>query len=186
MHFIDSTEVDVKSGRGGNGMVSFKTANNKPKLGPDGGDGGSGGDVIIVAHDQMNTLSHLRYQRRFAAGDGDRGGSSGKTGATGLDVEVAVPLGTEIYDAHSGELLCEILYPGQRECIAKGGHRGLGNLRFLSSTHQAPYESTLGGPSIELNLRLELKLLADVGLAGLPNAGKSTLAHGLRIIHLRL
>jgi GTP-binding protein len=175
MQFIDSTEIYIRSGSGGNGMVSFKTASNKPKLGPDGGDGGHGGHVIIMGHAQLNTLSHLRYKTRFAAGDGERGGSSGKTGANGEDVFIKVPLGTELYDAESGRLLCEILGDGQCEVIASGGRRGLGNLRFLKATHQAPVEFTVGTPGLALNVRVELKLLADVGLAGLPNAGKSTL-----------
>lgn len=175
MHFIDSTEIYVRSGDGGNGMVSFKTASNKPKLGADGGDGGYGGDVVVVGYAQINTLSNVRYKHRFTAGHGQRGGSNGKTGATGEDVEIVVPLGTEMYNAATGELLCEILGDGQRAVIARGGQRGLGNLRFLSSKHQAPFESTEGTPGVEMNVRLELKLLADVGLAGLPNAGKSTL-----------
>ncbi len=175
MNFIDSTEIFVRSGDGGNGMVSFKTANNKPKLGADGGDGGNGGNVIAVGYTQLNTLSHVRYKHRFEAGNGERGGSNGKTGATGENSEILVPLGTEIYNADTGERICEILGDGERAVVAKGGIRGLGNLRFLSSRHQAPVESTEGTSGAELNLRLELKLLADVGLAGLPNAGKSTL-----------
>lgn len=175
MQFIDSTEIFIRSGDGGNGMVSFKTANNKPKLGADGGDGGNGGDVVVVGHSQLNTLSHLRYKTQFIAQDGARGGSNGRTGATGEDVEIVVPLGTEIYDAKSGRLLCEILGEGQRAVIASGGARGLGNLRFLTSNHQAPVEFTEGQSGREMTVRVELKLLADVGLAGLPNAGKSTL-----------
>ncbi len=175
MQFIDSTEIFVRSGDGGNGMVSFKTASNKPKLGADGGDGGCGGDVVVVGDSQINTLSSLRYRHRFIAENGIRGGSNGKTGANGADVEIVVPLGTEIYNAQSGQLLCEILGHGQRAVIAQGGLRGLGNLRFLSSRHQAPVESTEGVEGREMTVRVELKLLADVGLAGLPNAGKSTL-----------
>ncbi|MCX6118526.1 MAG: GTPase ObgE [Proteobacteria bacterium] len=175
MHFIDSTEVFVKSGDGGNGMVSFKTASNKPKLGADGGDGGPGGNVVFVGFGQLNTLSHVRYKHRFIAENGVRGGSNGKTGAHGADAEIVVPLGTEVYNAKTGEKICDILGDGERFVVAKGGQRGLGNLRFLSSTHQAPVEFTEGKPGVEIDLRLELKLLADVGLAGLPNAGKSTL-----------
>lgn len=175
MKFIDSTEIFVASGRGGNGLVSFKTARNMPKLGPDGGDGGHGGDVVFVAAPQLNTLSSVRYKSRFIAENGVKGGTSGKTGRNGEDAEIHVPLGTEVYDAVSGRLIFEILVPGQREIIAEGGRRGFGNLRFLSSTHQAPDEYVAGEEGRELTLRLELKLLADVGLAGLPNAGKSTL-----------
>ena len=175
MKFIDSTEIFIASGKGGNGLVSFKTARNMPRLGPDGGDGGHGGDVVFVAAPQLNTLSTVRYKSRFVAENGVRGGTSGKTGRCGEDTEIYVPLGTEIYDATTSRLLCEILVPGQREVIADGGRRGFGNLRFVSSTHQAPDEYVAGQDGRELTLRLELKLLADVGLAGLPNAGKSTL-----------
>lgn len=175
MKFIDSTEIFIASGNGGNGLVSFKTASNKPRLGPDGGDGGHGGDVVFVAAPQLNTLTSVRYKSRFIAENGAKGGTSGKTGRSGDDVEIPVPLGTEIYDATSGRLICEILVPGQREIVAEGGRRGFGNLRFVSSTHQAPEEYVAGQPGVEMTLRLELKLLADVGLAGLPNAGKSTL-----------
>jgi GTP-binding protein len=146
-----------------------------PKLGPDGGDGGHGGDVVFVSAPQLNTLSTVRYKSRFIAENGVRGGTSGKTGRTGEDIEIHVPLGTEVYDATTGRLICEILVAGQREVVAEGGRRGFGNLRFLSSTHQAPDEYVAGQSGREMNLRLELKLLADVGLAGLPNAGKSTL-----------
>jgi GTP-binding protein len=173
--FIDSTEIFVASGSGGNGLVSFKTASNKPRLGPDGGDGGHGGDIVFVAAPQLNTLSTVRYKSRFIAENGARGGTSGKTGRSGEDTEIYLPLGTEVYDANSGRLICEILVAGQREIVAEGGRRGFGNLRFVSSTHQAPEEYVAGQPGVELTLRLELKLLADVGLAGLPNAGKSTL-----------
>lgn len=175
MKFIDSTEIFVASGTGGNGLVSFKTARNMPRLGPDGGDGGHGGDVVMFAAPQLNTLSTVRYRSRFVAENGGKGGTSGKTGRTGDDVEIHVPLGTEVYDASTGRLICEILVPGQREVILEGGRRGFGNLRFVSSTHQAPEEYVAGQAGRELTLRLELKLLADVGLAGLPNAGKSTL-----------
>ena len=175
MKFIDSTEIYVGSGKGGDGLVSFKTARNMPRLGPDGGDGGHGGDVVVVAAPQLNTLSNVRYRSRFVAKDGAKGGPNGRTGASGEDVEIHVPLGTELYDIDTGRLVCEILVPGQREIIAEGGRRGFGNLRFVSSTHQAPEEYVSGQSGREMRLRLELKLLADVGLAGLPNAGKSTL-----------
>jgi|694.fasta_scaffold92399_3 GTP-binding protein len=175
MKFIDSTEIFVASGKGGDGLVSFKTARNMPRLGPDGGDGGHGGDVVVVAAPQINTLSSVRYRSRFVAKDGTKGGPNGRTGASGEDMEIHVPLGTELYDVDTGRLVCEILVSGQREIIAEGGRRGFGNLRFVSSTHQAPEEYVSGQPGREMQLRLELKLLADVGLAGLPNAGKSTL-----------
>ena len=156
MKFIDSTEIFIASGKGGNGLVSFKTASNKPRLGPDGGDGGHGGDVVFVAAPQLNTLSTVRYKSRYIAENGGKGGSSGKTGKTGADTEVHVPLGTEIYDAVTGRLVCEILVPGQREVVAEGGRRGFGNLRFVSSTHQAPEEYVAGQDGREMSLRLEL------------------------------
>ncbi len=175
MKFIDTTEIFVASGKGGSGLVSFKTARNMPRLGPDGGDGGHGGDIVFTAAPQLNTLSSVRYKCRFVAENGVRGGTSGKTGRCGEDLEVGVPLGTEVYDSKTGRLLCEILVPGQREVVAEGGRRGFGNLRFVSSTHQAPEDYVAGQSGREFDIRLELKLLADVGLAGLPNAGKSTL-----------
>jgi GTP-binding protein len=175
MKFIDSTEIYVRSGDGGRGMVSFKTARNMPKLGADGGDGGFGGHVIFVGNPQLNTLSTLRYREHFEAGHGDKGGPNGRTGADGEDVRIYVPLGTQIFDTATDTLLHEILSAGDEITVAEGGRRGLGNQRFLSSRHQAPEEFTLGTPGVEMHLRLELKLLADVGLAGFPNAGKSTL-----------
>lgn len=175
MKFIDQTEITVRSGSGGSGMVSFAAAKFAPKLGPDGGDGGFGGNVFLVGKAQLNSLSGLYYRRIYAAEDGVRGGSKGCTGRNGYDLEIPVPIGTMAFDVDSGRLVCEILEDGQKTCVAEGGKRGLGNLRFVSATHQAPEEYTAGGPGITLNLRLELKLIADVGLAGFPNAGKSTL-----------
>lgn len=175
MKFIDQTEITVCSGHGGPGMVSFASAKFAPKLGPDGGDGGNGGSVILVGHAQLNTLSGLYYRRIYRAEDGARGGSNGCTGRAGADLEVYVPVGTMVFDRNSDELVCEILEDGERFCIAAGGKRGLGNLRYVTATHQAPEEFTKGGASISLDLRLELKLIADVGFAGFPNAGKSTL-----------
>ncbi len=175
MKFVDSTEVFIKAGDGGSGMVSFKTARNMPKLGCDGGDGGHGGNVVLVGNRQLNTLSNLRYKRQYEAEDGQRGGTSNKTGANGEDLVIPVPLGTQIIEAESGRLINEVLGHQQRIVVAKGGERGLGNQRFLSSTHQAPVEFTEGTTGESAHLRLELKLIADVGLAGFPNAGKSTL-----------
>ena len=175
MKFVDSTEVFIKAGDGGTGMVSFKTARNMPKLGCDGGDGGHGGNVVLVGNRQLNTLSNLRYKRQYEAEDGQRGGTSNKTGANGEDLVIPVPLGTQIIEAESGRLINEVLGHQQRIVVAKGGERGLGNQRFLTSTHQAPVEFTEGTKGESAHLRLELKLIADVGLAGFPNAGKSTL-----------
>lgn len=174
MKFVDETAIFVKSGHGGRGMVSFRAAKNAPKLGADGGDGGFGGSVYLRGNSQLNTLSSLYYKRLYTAEDGCKGGSNGRTGRNGEDLVIDVPLGTVATDKASGEKLCEVLHE-EKYLIAKGGKRGLGNLRYLSSIHQAPEESTNGGPSVELELGLELKLIADVGFAGFPNAGKSTL-----------
>jgi GTP-binding protein len=174
MKFIDSIQIQVRAGKGGNGIVSFKSGKGKLKLGADGGDGGIGGDVVLVGNPQLNTLSSLRYRALYKAEDGERGGSNGCRGKSGEDLVIPVPLGTMIHDADTGELLGEIL-DEQPVIIAKGGHRGLGNIHWLSPTHQAPSEFKPGAKGEERELRLELKLVADVGLAGFPNAGKSTL-----------
>lgn len=175
MAFVDETEIVVRSGDGGPGMVSFKAAKNAPKLGPDGGDGGFGGSVFLVGKAQLNSLSGLYYRRRYLAEGGIRGSANGCTGRNGEDLDIPVPVGTQVYDRETHKLIAEVLEDGQRVCLAAGGKRGLGNMRFLSATHQAPHESTSGGEGLELDLRLELKLIADVGFAGFPNAGKSTL-----------
>ncbi len=175
MKFVDSTEIFVSAGDGGSGMVSFKTARNMPKLGCDGGDGGNGGNVVLVGNRQLNTLSGLRYKRQYGAEDGQRGGTSNKTGGNGEDLVISVPLGTQIFDPATGEVVWEVLGHQQQIVIVKGGERGLGNQRFLTSTHQAPVEFTEGAKGESAHYRLELKLIADIGLAGFPNAGKSTL-----------
>jgi len=175
MKFVDSTEIHVSAGNGGSGMVSFKSARNMPRLGADGGDGGFGGNVVLCGESQINTLSSLRYKRAYEAEHGERGGAANRTGATGEDLRIPVPLGTVVHDLESGAGLGELLNQGDEIVVAKGGKRGLGNQRFLSSTHQAPEEFTPGGKGEKRRLGLELKLLADVGFAGLPNAGKSTL-----------
>ncbi len=175
MAFVDETEILVRSGDGGPGMVSFKAAKNAPKLGPDGGDGGFGGSVYFVGKGQLNSLSGLYYRRLYAAEHGLQGGTNGCTGRNGEDLEIFVPIGTQAYDKVTGKLVAEVLEDGQRICLAVGGKRGLGNMRFLSATHQAPHENTSGSEGHEIDLRLELKLIADVGFAGFPNAGKSTL-----------
>ncbi len=175
MKFIDETEISVRSGHGGPGMVSFASAKFAPKLGPDGGDGGFGGSVYLVGNSQLNSLSGLYYRRMYAAEDGARGGSNGCTGRNGVDLDIPVPVGTMAFDQTTGKMVCEVMEDGQRICIAEGGRRGLGNMRYVSATHQAPEEFTKGTPGVELDLRMELKLIADVGFAGFPNAGKSTL-----------
>jgi len=175
MKFIDSTEILVRAGDGGAGMVSFRSARNMPKLGCDGGDGGFGGDVFLIGNRQLNTLSSLRYKSEYRAAHGERGGTNNCTGANGETLLIQVPLGTEAFDSTTGELIGEVLTDKQQLLVAKGGKRGLGNQRFVSATHQSAEEYTSGTKGQQAELRLELKLLADVGLAGLPNAGKSTL-----------
>lgn len=175
MKFVDSTQIRVRSGAGGAGMVSFRAARNMPKLGADGGDGGFGGSVYLVGDLGLNTLSGMYYRQLYDAENGQRGGTNGKTGRDGEDLIIPVPLGTVAINEDSGEVIGEVMADKERLLIAQGGKRGLGNLRYLSATHQAPEEHTGGGPSVELNLRMELKVIADVGFAGFPNAGKSTL-----------
>ena len=175
MKFIDQTVIQVRAGRGGDGMVSFQTAKGKPKKGPDGGNGGNGGDVYLVGDKGLNTLSNLRFKQWYKAEPGVKGGSNNRTGRCGEDKLVPVPLGTIIKDSSTGEIVGEATTSGQKVLVAKGGKRGYGNARFVSSTHQAPMESIAGEAGEEKSLSLELKLLADVGLAGFPNAGKSTL-----------
>ncbi|MES2746432.1 MAG: GTPase ObgE, partial [Bdellovibrionota bacterium] len=175
MKFIDQTEIDVRSGDGGDGLVSFRAAKYQPKAGLDGGDGGFGGSVYLVGNAQLNSLSSLYYRRMYAAENGGRGGTNNCTGADGDDLLIRVPVGTIAYDRETGRQVAEILEEGQQIMLAEGGVRGLGNFRFLSSTHQAAEESTAGSPGKELKISLELKLIADVGFAGFPNAGKSTL-----------
>ena len=175
MKFIDQTEIDVRSGDGGHGLVSFRAAKYQPKAGLDGGDGGFGGNVYLLGNAQLNSLSSLYYRRMYAAGNGGKGGTNNCTGADGEDLLIPVPVGTVAVDRESGRQVAEILEDGQKTLLAEGGVRGLGNFRFVSSTHQAAEESTDGTPGKELKLSLELKLIADVGFAGFPNAGKSTL-----------
>ena len=175
MKFIDQTIIFVKAGRGGDGIASFKSGKGKPKQGPDGGDGGHGGSIYFVGHSGMNTLSEYRYKARFKAEDGTRGGTNACTGACGDHLYIKVPLGTIVFNAKTGDKITEIMVHDQEIEIAKGGLRGLGNMHWTTSTHQTPEEFRPGGEGEALELRLELKLLADVGLAGFPNAGKSTL-----------
>jgi GTP-binding protein len=173
--FLDSAKIYVQAGRGGSGCVSFRREKFVPKGGPNGGDGGRGGHVILVARPQVRTLIAFRYKNRFLAQNGRHGQGSLKTGARGADLVVYVPPGTVVYPEEGGEPLADLVEPRQRFVVAKGGRGGRGNTRFKSSTHQAPREFEPGGEGEAFRVRLELKLLADVGLVGMPNAGKSTL-----------
>ena len=172
--FIDEATVYVRAGKGGNGCVSFRREKFVPKGGPDGGDGGKGGDVVLLADPAIDTLLDFRYHRHLVAGNGRPGQGKNKTGAGGADVEIRVPVGTLVYDEDTGLLLRDFAEAGARARLAIGGAGGRGNKRFASATNRTPREAEDGRPGQERNLRLELKLLADVGLVGMPNAGKST------------
>ena len=174
MKFVDEATIRVIAGDGGNGCVSFRREKFIPFGGPDGGDGGDGGSVYLVATEGLNTLSDFRHTRRYAAPRGQSGSGRDMTGRGGEDLEIPVPVGTTVYDADTEELIGDLVEVGQRLLVAQGGFHGLGNTRFKSSTNRAPRQSTPGTPGEVRNLRLELKVLADVGLLGLPNAGKST------------
>jgi GTP-binding protein len=173
--FIDEVRIKVKAGDGGNGCLAFRREKFVPRGGPSGGDGGRGGNVILVANPNYNTLLHFRFNPEHSAERGRHGEGSNRTGREGESIEIPVPIGTIVYDADTGDQLVDFTEPGQRFVVAKGGRGGRGNARFVSSTHQTPTEHEDGKPGEEKHLRLELKLLADVGLVGYPNAGKSTL-----------
>ncbi|RDI26342.1 Obg family GTPase CgtA [Pseudacidovorax intermedius] len=175
MKFVDEAFIDIAAGDGGNGCVSFRHEKYKEFGGPDGGDGGRGGHVFAVADPNLNTLVDYRFSRRHEARRGQHGMGSDMFGAAGDDVTLRMPVGTIISDAETGEVLCELLVPGEPVTIAKGGDGGFGNLRFKSSINRAPRQKTPGWPGERKSLKLELKVLADVGLLGMPNAGKSTL-----------
>ncbi|HEY9653441.1 MAG TPA: GTPase ObgE [Coleofasciculaceae cyanobacterium] len=179
MQFIDQAEVEVEAGKGGDGIVAFRREKYVPAGGPSGGNGGRGGDVILLAVEHLQTLLDFRYAHRFKAEDGGRGGPNNRTGADGRDRQIQVPRGTVIYDADTNEMLGDLVEPGQTFCAAKGGKGGLGNKHFLSNRNRAPEYALPGLPGEHRNLRLELKLLAEVGIIGLPNAGKSTLISAL-------
>jgi len=175
MKFVDEAIIDVVAGCGGNGIASFRREKFIPKGGPDGGDGGRGGSVFAVADRNINTLIDFRYARLHRAKHGEHGRGSDQYGAAAPDITLRMPVGTSVYDAQSGELLFDLAAHGQQVVLAAGGEGGLGNIHFKSSTNRTPRQCTLGKKGEERRLRLELKVLADVGLLGLPNAGKSTL-----------
>ena len=175
MKFIDEAKIEVIAGNGGNGVASFRREKHKPNGGPDGGDGGRGGSVYAVADENLNTLIDYRFTKKHLAQNGERGGSSDCYGAGGDDITLKMPVGTMIFDAESGELLHDLAQVGQKVLLAKGGEGGLGNIHFKSSTNRTPRQCTPGTEGERFALRLELKVLADVGLLGMPNAGKSTL-----------
>lgn len=173
--FIDHSKIHLRAGDGGNGCMAFRREKFVPRGGPSGGDGGRGGDVHLAASPHLNTLLPFRYKRDFKAGRGQHGQGSNKHGRSGQNLVIEVPVGTQVFDAESEELLFDMTRPDQRELAARGGRGGRGNARFATSTDQAPRRFEEGKPGQERWLRLELKVLADVGLIGLPNAGKSTL-----------
>jgi GTP-binding protein len=179
MKFVDEATVRVKAGNGGHGCLSFRREKFVERGGPDGGDGGHGGDVYLVADDSINTLVDFRVARRYRAESGQGGAGRNMTGRSGDDLEIKVPQGTVIHDVDTGELIGDLTEVGQRLKVVEGGRRGQGNTRFKSSTNRAPRKITQGTPGEARHLQLELKLLADVGLVGLPNAGKSTLIRSM-------
>jgi GTP-binding protein len=174
MKFFDEATIDISAGHGGAGCVSFRREKFIPFGGPNGGDGGRGGSVYALADQNINTLIDYRYTRRFDAKNGEPGRGSDQFGAAGADIEMRMPVGTIVRNAETGEVMAELLEHGQRVLLAKGGDGGFGNLHFKSSTNRSPRQKTPGWPGEAFKLQLELRVLADVGLLGMPNAGKST------------
>jgi len=174
MKFIDEVKVKIKAGSGGDGCVSFRREKWVPFGGPDGGNGGNGGNVFLITDTNLNTLADFRFKKIFAAGNGENGMGSQCTGKNGKDLFINVPIGTLVFNDITGELIIDLNKANQKICIASGGKHGLGNYCFKSSTNRAPRQMTKGNIGEEIDIRLELSLIADVGLLGLPNAGKST------------
>ena len=175
MKFVDEATITVQAGKGGNGCLSFRREKYVPRGGPDGGDGGDGGSVVLVADEALNTLIDYRYNRKFKADNGEDGSGRNCSGRKAADLELYVPVGTTIVDTATEEVLGDLVAPGDRLVVAQGGFHGLGNTRYKSSINRAPRQTSPGSAGEGRDLRLELKVLADVGLLGLPNAGKSTL-----------
>ncbi|HXT62459.1 MAG TPA: GTPase ObgE [Pyrinomonadaceae bacterium] len=184
--FIDRAKIRVQGGNGGNGVTAFRREKFVPRGGPSGGDGGRGGDVWIQADDSLNTLLHLRYNPLHVAGRGMHGEGSNRSGKEGDDAIVRVPVGTQIFDPHTNELLCDLEQDGARWRAARGGRGGFGNAHFATSTNRAPRYHQEGSPGEEFEFQLELKLLADVGLVGFPNAGKSTFISTVSAAHPKI
>src|ERR671918_550912 len=184
--FIDRARIHVQGGDGGSGVTAFRREKFVPRGGPSGGDGGRGGDVILVADASLNTLLHLRYNPQHNAARGSHGEGANRSGRDGADLIVRVPVGTQIFDATTGDLLHDLSHDGDRWLAARGGRGGFGNAHFATSTNRAPRYHQEGSPGEEFELQLELKLLADVGLVGFPNAGKSTFISAVSAAHPKI